>query len=96
MSALFGALALMVNMALEILVWIIIARALISWVSPDPYNPIVQTLNRITEPVLEPFRRLVPIHSIGVDISPILAIIVVYGVRYFLVQVLNNTANYFR
>jgi len=86
----------MVNMALEIMVWVIIARAIISWVSPDPYNPIVQTLYRITEPILEPFRRLVPMHSIGVDLSPILAIIVIYGARFFLVQVLTNTANYFR
>ena len=48
------------NMVLDIYLWVIIIRALISWVNPDPYNPIVQLLHRMTEPVLRPLRKLVP------------------------------------
>ncbi len=53
---------------------VIIIGALLSWVSPDPYNPIVQTIYSISEPLLEPFRRFVPYLG-GLDISPILALI---------------------
>jgi YggT family protein len=71
--------------------WVIIIRALISWVSPDPYNPIVRILSQITEPVLRPLRRLVPPHKTGgIDLSPLIAILliqlVIYTVRYALVR----------
>ena len=68
--------------------WLIIARALISWVNPDPYNPIVQFLQKTTEPMLLPFRRLIPIYTIGIDISPIFALIFIWFVRLFLIRTL--------
>ncbi len=65
------AVAYVLNMALSLYMFIIVARALISWVSPDPYNPIVQFLYTATEPVLRPVRRRLP--ATGIDISPIIA-----------------------
>ncbi|KAA0259183.1 YggT family protein [Deferribacter autotrophicus] len=65
------------------LTWLIIIRALISWVSPDPYNPLVQLIVALTEPVMGPFRRLIP--TIGIiDISPIIAIFIIEFLRVFL------------
>jgi YggT family protein len=71
---------------LNIYMWVIIIRALISWVNPDPYNPIVQILVRITEPVLRPLRRLVPPRKLGgLDISPIIAILLIQLIRQTLI-----------
>ncbi len=71
---------------LQLYTWVIIIRAVISWVSPDPYNPIVRTLVVVTEPLLRPLRRLVPPHKLGgVDLSPLLAILLVQFVRTGLV-----------
>ena len=68
---------------LSLYTWVIVIRALISWVSPDPRNPIVQILAKLTEPVLGPLRRLVPPHKTGnIDVSPILAILLIQLVRY--------------
>ena len=66
--------------------WIIIIRALLSWVNPDPYNPIVQFLNSITEPVLYRVRQLIPMSSIGIDFSPIVVILVIIFLQSFLVS----------
>ena len=52
-----SAVATILDYVLWLYMWVIIARALISWVNPDPWNPIVQFLNRATEPVLAPIRR---------------------------------------
>jgi len=58
--------------------FIIIAAALISWIQPNPYNPIVQFLRRVTEPVLRPVRSLVPPEKLGgLDISPIIVPLVI-------------------
>ena len=68
---------------LGILTWLIIIRALLSWVSPDPYNPIVQLIVALTEPVMGPFRKIIP--PIGmIDISPIVLIFLIEFVRIFL------------
>ncbi len=73
----------------EALSWLIIIRALLSWVNPDPYNPIVQFIERITEPILFPIRQLIPIYKIGIDISPIVAwLILHYFVKIFIVKTL--------
>jgi YggT family protein len=72
--------------------WLIIIRAVISWVNPDPYNPLVQFLYKVTEPMLAPFRRIVPIYSIGVDISPIFAIILILFLQRFLIPTLYDLA----
>ncbi|MHB1605149.1 MAG: YggT family protein [Leptospirales bacterium] len=65
--------------------WIIIIRALLSWVSPDPGNPIVRILDMITEPVLAPLRKLVPPEKLaGMDISPLIAIFLIQVIQHFL------------
>ncbi len=72
------------DLLLEIMYWLIIIRALISWVNPDPFNVIVQFLHRVTEPILDPVRRWLP--PTGIDVSPIIAIIGIWAARSFLVQ----------
>lgn len=84
---LIGTLAWLVNTALTIYFWMILIRVLISWVSPDPFNPVVQFLRRVTDPVLEPFRRVIP--PLGfVDISPVVALLVLQALQHFLVRTL--------
>ncbi len=84
----FQALAVVTGYALEILTWLIIIRALLSWVSPDPYNPIVQFIERSTEWILAPLRQWVPAYRIGIDISPLIALLLIYFLKIFLVQTL--------
>ena len=73
---------------LTIYSWIIIVRALISWVQPNPHNPIVQLLHKLTEPVLRPLRRVVPPSRLGgIDISPILAVILIKLIKYVLLHI---------
>jgi YggT family protein len=78
--------AKVLDIALTLYMWIIIARAVISWVNPDPYNPIVRFLNSVTEPVLYPIRRRLPISLGGIDFSPILVILAIIFAQAFLVQ----------
>lgn len=85
-SNFFFALANLVSLVLNLLFWCIFIRAAISWVSPDPYNPIVQFLDRITEPILAPVRRLLP--AMAIDISPLIVCLVIFFLRSFLVQTL--------
>lgn len=82
----FLALVQLLLSLLGLYTWVIIIRALISWVSPDPYNPIVQILRKLTEPVLKPLRKLVPPRLTGgLDVSPILAILLIQLVRYTII-----------
>ena len=94
-----GFLLALVQLALTLLrlyTWVIIIRALISWVSPDPYNPIVQILSKLTEPVLRPLRRLVPPRMTGnIDLSPILAILLIQLVRYTIIYSLSPAPRLF-
>jgi YggT family protein len=67
---------------LDIYSWVIIAAALMTWVSPDPRNPIVVFLRRATEPVLEPVRRLLPPwKTAGLDLSPVIVLIAIQFVQ---------------
>ncbi len=86
------ALARVLDILLTAYYWIIIIRALISWVNPDPWNPIVQFLTRVTEPVLAPIRRLLPTWRWGIDFSPLVAILIVIFVQQFLVGSLRALA----
>ncbi|ADU64902.1 protein of unknown function YGGT [Desulfurispirillum indicum S5] len=65
-----------ISFVINIYTWILIARVFMSWINPDPYNPVVQFIYRITEPVLEPFRRIIPPLG-GVDLSPIVVFILI-------------------
>lgn len=80
------AVAQVLDVVLDIYWWVILIRALISWVNPDPYNPIVQFLVRVTEPVLQPFRRLVPPERTGIDLSPLLVMLVIVFTKAFLIK----------
>ncbi len=86
------AVAKILDMGLSLYMWIIIGRAVISWVNPDPYNPIVRFLNSVTEPVLYPIRRRMPVHFGGIDFSPILVILAIIFLQTFLVQSLIQLA----
>ena len=92
----FQALAAVTGYVLEILTWLIIVRALLSWVSPDPDNPIVQFIERSTEWVLAPFRAWIPSYKIGIDVSPLLALLLIYFLKIFLVQTLLGLSLRFR
>jgi YggT family protein len=85
----FTAVAFLVNTVLKLYFWVIIVAALLSWVRPDPYNPIVRFLRAVTEPVFYRVRRLLPFLVIGgVDLTPIVVLLAVEFVRMFLVPTL--------
>lgn len=95
LANLFETLARLVDIVLTVYIWIVIVRALVSWVGADPYNPIVTFLRRVTDPVLFQIRRFVPL--IGpVDISPVVLILLVWLVRSFVVTTLYDVARLFR
>ncbi len=82
-----GALFDVVLYALQALQWIVIIAALVSWVSPDPRNPIVRFLYAVTEPLFRPFRRLIPpSRTGGIDLSPIFVILAIYLLSRFLAR----------
>jgi YggT family protein len=85
-------IAEVLNFILEAYMWIIIVASLISWVSPDPYNPIVRFLYRVTEPVLRPIRRLIGGTLGPIDISPIVVIFVIFLIRKFVMVSLIDIA----
>jgi len=84
------------NLLLTIYMWVVIARAVVSWVNPDPYNPIVRFLYTSTEPVLERVRRAVPFFAGGIDFSPIIVFIAIIFLQHFLVQSLYDLARALR
>lgn len=88
---LISAIAQILDIALSVYLWIIIARAIISWVNPDPYNPIVRFLYQITEPLLYRVRRVVPFLG-GLDLSPMIVILAIYFIKRFAVVTLIELA----
>ncbi len=64
-----------IHTLLTVYIWVVIIAALISWVRPDPYNPIVQVLGRLTEPVYRKMRQYIPTVFNGIDLAPIIIII---------------------
>ncbi len=89
---LFKAIAVVLDYGLSIFMWIIIARAVLSWVSPDPYNPIVRFINNVTDPVLYQIRKRLPVYFGGIDISPIVAMLCIIFLQTFLVGSLHRLA----
>jgi len=86
------ATASVLQLVLTLYMWIVIARALISWVNPDPYNPIVRFLYSATEPLLYRVRRAVPISFGRIDFSALIVLIAIYFLQAFLVQSLRDLA----
>ena len=89
---LLEALAYILDLGLTIYMWLIIARALLSWVNPDPFNSIVRFLYNVTEPVLGYVRRRVPIVFGGLDLSPLLVLLAIVFLQRFLVASLLDLA----
>jgi YggT family protein len=79
------AVANVLNFVLLLYMWIVIARAVLSWVNPDPFNPIVRFIHNITEPLLYQIRKKMPITFGGIDFSPIIVIAAIYFLRAFVV-----------
>lgn len=86
------AIAQILSMVINIYIWVIIIAALLSWVNPDPSNPIVQILRRLTEPAYAYVRRYIPTVIGGIDLSPIIIILALQFLDLFLVRVLFNLA----
>ena len=90
------ALAHVVDITLSIYMWVVIISALISWVNPDPYNPIVRFLYGITEPVFAFVRRYLPILPMGLDLSPLIVLLAIVFLQQFLVKTLIQLAEALR
>lgn len=89
---LFHAVAYILDTVLTIYMWMIIISALISWVNPDPYNPIVRFLYQVTEPVLRPIRKRLNF-SMGLDLSPMIVILVIMFLRHFVIASIFDMAS---
>jgi YggT family protein len=87
-----NAVATLIDFILGAYMWIIIGRAIISWVNADPYNPIVRFLYEVTEPLLSRIRRFIPFSGGGIDFSPMILILAIIFLRSFLVPTLHELA----
>lgn len=81
---LFITVGKLLNFLIGAYIWLIIVRALMSWFNPDPFSRLSRVIYDLTEPALRPFRRLIPISS-AFDLSPVIAVILLYFIRSFLV-----------
>lgn len=86
------AIAQLIDFLLTAYMWIIIGRAVISWVNADPYNPIVRFLYDVTEPLLSRIRRVIPMSMGGIDFSPMILIMAIMFLQSFLVPTLKQLA----
>ena len=86
------AVAVVVNAVLELYWWVVIGSAILSWVNPDPYNPIVRFLRNVTEPVYSRIRRVVPLYFGGIDFTPLAVLLLIRFLQVFLVPTLNQLA----
>jgi YggT family protein len=86
------AAAKVLSLALNIYMWIIIARAVLSWVNPDPYNPIVRFIHNLTEPVLHLIRRRLPVVFGGVDLAPVVVLLAILFLEHLVVASLFEIA----
>ena len=91
-SNFLNAVATLVDFVLSAYMWIIIGRAIISWVNADPYNPIVRFIHEVTEPLLYRIRRVIPVMAGGIDLSPMVLIMAIIFLQSFLVPTLKRLA----
>lgn len=85
------ATATVLEMALNLYMWIVIIRALLSWVNPDPNNPIVRFLHQVTDPLMNKIRKWIPMTGIGIDFSPI---IIIFGIFFLQIAVVQSLAQF--
>lgn len=88
----FSAIYQVVDLIFTLYIFIVVARALISWVNPDPYNPIVRFLHNATDPVLDRIRRVLPLQFGGIDFSPILLLVGLSVLKQVILQLLLQLA----
>jgi len=86
-----SALASVISLFLTLYMYIIIARAVLSWFNPNPYNNIVRFIYQITDPVLSWVRRFIPTVG-GLDLSPIVVIFAIIFINRFIVSILRDIA----
>ena len=86
------AVARVLDIVLLAYMWVVVARAVLSWVNPDPFNPIVRFIHNITEPVLYQIRTRIPVNFGGMDVSPIVVFACIIFLRTFVVNSLNQMA----
>jgi len=86
------ALATIVDYVLWAYMWVFIIRAVLSWVSPDPYNPIVRAIYALTEPVLSPLRRKLPLYAGSIDFSIVAVVLIIVFLQRFVVRTLFDLA----
>lgn len=84
----YGQIIQLVNIVFEVLTWLIIIRCILSFVRHDPYQPLIRFIYEVTEPIMAPFRRLIPASG-GMDFSPIVAILAVTLIQRLVVQLLS-------
>lgn len=82
------AVARVLDIVLLLFMWLVIAKAILSWVSPDPFNPIVRFINNVTEPILYPIRSKLPVFFGNIDFSPIVVILAIIFLRTSVVNIL--------
>lgn len=88
MQVVWSALYQLVDLVFTLYSYIVIGRAIISWVNPDPYNPIVRFLHNATDPVLDRMRRMLPLNFSGIDLSPIVLLLGLFLVKGVLLQLI--------
>lgn len=93
---LISAVANILDILLGIYTWVVVIAVLISWVNPDPYNPIVRFLRAVTEPVFRPVRRLIGYRLGPIDISPLIVILAIIFAQRFLIRSLIDIADKMR
>ena len=86
------AIAVILDVVLQTLLVVILINALLSWVRPDPSNPIVMFLERVSDLVCDPIRRVIPTQVSGIDFAPFIAMLVIWFVNMFLVSTLRDVA----
>ncbi|MEK6194423.1 MAG: YggT family protein [Deltaproteobacteria bacterium] len=86
------AVAKVMDVILIAYMWVVVARAVLSWVNPDPFNPIVRFIHNVTEPVLYQVRTRIPVNFGGMDLAPIVVFAVIIFLRTFVVNSLNQMA----
>lgn len=77
------------SLILTLLFWAILIRAILSWVQPDPRNPVVQFLDRVTGPILYPLQRIIPPLG-GIDLSPLAAMLLIELLKWLLAHAILN------
>ena len=88
------AVARVLNIALTLYMWIIIARVILSWINVGPHNPVVQFIYRSTEPILRWIRYRIPVNFGGLDLSPFLVILAIYFIKLFFIESLLEMAHH--